>query len=60
MDKISAARKFVQMEIKARPEWVGPPVSVLTINHLDQQKWINPGVCEVPPDAQKGKHKKKQ
>jgi len=60
MDKISAARKFVQMEIKARPEWVGPPVSVLTINHLDQQKWINPGVCEVPPGAQKGKHKKKQ
>jgi len=58
MDKISAARKFVQMEIKARPEWVGPPVSVLTINRLDQQKWINPGVCEVPPGAQKGKHKK--
>lgn len=57
MDKVSAARKFVQMEIAARPEWVGPPVSVLTINRLDQQKWINPGVCEVPA-GQKGKHKK--
>jgi len=57
MDKVSAARKFVQIEIKARPEWVGPPVSVLTIDRLDQQKWINPGVCSVLP-GQKGKHKK--
>lgn len=55
-DKVGAARKFVQMEIAAHPEWVGPPVSVVTINRLDQLKWINPGVCEVP--AQPGKKKK--
>ena len=47
-DPVKAARKFVEMEIKAHPQWVGPPVSVLTINHLDQQKWVNPGVCTVP------------
>jgi len=58
MDKVSAARKFVQMEIAAHPEWVGPPVSVVTINHLDQQKWVSPGVCKVPPSAKKGKQKK--
>jgi len=57
-DKVKAARKFVEMEIKAYPQWVGPPVSVLTINHLDQQKWVNPGVCTVPAAAQKGKKKK--
>ncbi len=56
-DKVKEARKFVQMEIKAHPQWVGPPVSVVTINKLDQQKWSNPGVCTVLP-AQQGKKKK--
>src|SRR5271157_5522656 len=57
MDKVAAARKFVQMEIAAHPRWVGPPVSVLTINRLDRQKWVNPGVCTVPA-GQQGKKKK--
>jgi len=57
-DKVKTARKFVQMEIKAHPEWVGPPVSVVTVNRLDQQKWVNPGVCTVPAPTQKGKKKK--
>jgi hypothetical protein len=59
MDKVAAARKFVQMEIAAHPEWVGPPVSVVTINQLDQQKWVNTGVCMGLPGRQ-GKEKKKQ
>jgi hypothetical protein len=57
-DKVKAARKFVELEIKAHPQWVGPPVSVLSINHLDQQKWVSPGVCTVPATAQKSKKKK--
>ena len=52
-DKVKAARKFVQLEIAAHPEWVGPPVSVVTINQLDQQKWANPGVCTVPQGTKK-------
>src|SRR5208283_6187002 len=56
-DKVAAARKFVQLEIAAHPEWVGPPVSVVTINRLDRQKWVNPGVCTVPA-GQQGKKKK--
>ena len=58
-DKVKAARKFVQMEIAAHPEWVGPPVSIVTINRLDQQKWVTPGVCTVLPEQQ-GTKKKKQ
>jgi hypothetical protein len=57
MDTVKAARQFVQMEVKAHPEWVGPPISVMTINRLDQQKWTNPGVCTVPP-GQRSKKKK--
>jgi len=57
MDKVAAARKFVQMEIAAHPRWVGPPVSVVTIDRLDQQKWNNPGVCTVLP-GQEGSQKK--
>jgi len=56
-DTVKAARQFVQMEIKARPDWVGPPISVLSINRLDQQKWANPGVCTVL-SGQQGKKKK--
>jgi len=56
MDKVAAARKFVQLEIAAHPEWVGPPVAILTINRLDQQKWASPGVCHAPPGAKKGKN----
>ncbi len=48
MDKVAAARKFVQLEIDAHPAWVGPPVSILTVNHLDQEKWVSKGVCEPP------------
>ena len=55
MDKVAAARKFVQIEIAAHPEWVGPPVSVVTIDRLDRQKWVNPGVCKVPPGGKKNK-----
>lgn len=57
-DKVAAARKFVQMEIAAHPEWVGPPVSIMTINRLDQPKWVDSGVCPVLP-GQQGKKKKK-
>jgi len=57
-DTVKAARQFVQMEIKARPDWVGPPVSVMTVNRLDQQKWANAGVCSVAP-GQQGKKKKR-
>ena len=58
MDKVKAARKFVQLEIAAHPDWVGPPVSVVTINRLDQQKWVNPGVCKVPAGSRKNKEEK--
>jgi hypothetical protein len=57
-DKVKAAHKFVQLEIAAHPDWVGPPISVVTVNGRDQQKWVNPGVCTVPAAAQKGKKKK--
>jgi hypothetical protein len=57
MDTVKAARQFVQMEISARPDWVGPPVSVVTINRKDQQKWVNAGVCTVPITGKKGKRK---
>jgi hypothetical protein len=56
-DLVKTARKLVEMEIRAHPQWVGAPVSVLTINNLDQQKWVNPGVCVVQP-GQQGKKKK--
>ena len=53
MDRVSAARRFVQMEIDAHPEGVGAPVSILTIDKLDRQKWISPGLCapSVPVPA---------
>jgi len=51
MDKVAAARKFVQLEIDASPQWVGPPISIVTVNHLDQKKWVDPGVCASPPPA---------
>jgi len=49
MDRVAAAKKFVQLEIDAHPQWVGPPISTLTVNHLDQEKWISKGVCDLPP-----------
>ena len=52
-DKVKTARKLVQLEITAHPEWVGPPISVLTVNRLDQQHWASPGVCVVPTTAPK-------
>ncbi len=48
MDRVAAARKFVQLEIKAHPNGVGAPVSILTIDRLDHQKWISPGLCAAP------------
>jgi hypothetical protein len=57
-DKVKAARKFVQLEIAAQPEWVGPPISVVTINQLDQQKWPGPGVCTVPAATNKARKNK--
>ncbi len=48
MDRVAAARKFIQMEIAAHPEGVGPPVSILTIDNQDRQKWISPGLCVAP------------
>ena len=51
MDKVAAARKFVQLEIDAHPTWVGPPISILTVNRLEQEKWVSKGVCDLPPAA---------
>jgi hypothetical protein len=48
MDRVAAARKFVEMEIAAHPEGVGPPVSILTIDKHDRQKWVSPGLCSAP------------
>jgi hypothetical protein len=52
MDKVVAARKFIEMEIAAHPKWVGPPVSLVTINRLDQQEWNNAGGCAIKPGRQ--------
>jgi hypothetical protein len=52
MDRVSAARKFIQMEIAAHPEGVGPPVSILTIDKLGRQHWVSPGQCNNPPPDQ--------
>jgi hypothetical protein len=51
MDRVSAARKFLQIEIAAHPEGVGPPLSILTIDKLDRVKWISPGLCTAPASA---------
>ena len=51
MDKVAAARKFVQLEIDAHPTWVGPPISILTVNRLEQEKWVSKGVCDLAPTA---------
>jgi hypothetical protein len=48
MDRVAAARMFLEMEIAAHPEGVGPPVSILTIDKHDRQKWISPGLCTAP------------
>ncbi len=49
MDTVAAARKFVDLEIAANPDGVGPPVTILTVNRAGKQKWINSGMCEMPP-----------
>ena len=48
MNRVSAARKFLQLEIAAHPEGVGRPVSILTIDKMGRQKWISPGLCTAP------------
>ncbi len=52
MDRVAAARKFIEMEIAAHPEGVGPPVSILTIDKHDRQKWISPGLCTAPAPSE--------
>jgi hypothetical protein len=49
MDTTAAAKKFVDLEIAAHPDGVGPPVTILTVNRAGKQKWINSGLCELPP-----------
>jgi hypothetical protein len=51
MDTVVAARKFVDLEIAAHPDGVGPPIAILTVNHAGKQKWINSGVCQTLPGA---------
>jgi hypothetical protein len=48
MNRVSAARKFLQLEVAAHPEGVGRPVSILTIDKMGRQKWISPGLCTAP------------
>jgi hypothetical protein len=38
------ARHLVEMEITARPDKVGPPISIVQINNSGA-RWINKGVC---------------
>jgi hypothetical protein len=51
LDTVTAAKKFVDLEIAAHPDGVGPPVAILTVNRAGKQKWIDSGVCELPPGA---------
>jgi hypothetical protein len=39
------AKDLIQIEINAKPDIVGPPVSILTIGNRGMQ-WIDPGVCQ--------------
>lgn len=48
MDTVTAARKFVNLEIAAHPDGVGPPITILTVNRAGKQKWINSGGCDMP------------
>ncbi len=52
MDAVALARKLVDLEIAAHPNEVGPPVTILTVDHKGKQKWINQGICGVPSVAQ--------
>lgn len=45
MDAVSVARMFVQLEIAAHPELVGPPVAILEIKRDGSSNWIDRGVC---------------
>ncbi len=49
MDTVALARKLVDLEIAAHPDSVGPPVTILTVDHKGKQKWISQGVCGVQP-----------
>jgi hypothetical protein len=42
-----AARRFVEMEIEANPDLVGPPISELEIDDRGRVHWISRGACEV-------------
>jgi hypothetical protein len=39
------AKDLIHIEINAKPDIVGPPVSILTIGNRGMQ-WIDPGVCQ--------------
>ena len=45
MDAVVAARIFVQLEIDAKSEAVGPPISVLEIEQ-DKMCWLVRGECK--------------
>jgi hypothetical protein len=49
MDTVSLARQLVGLEIAAHPNEVGPPITILTVDRKEKQKWINEGICGVPP-----------
>lgn len=51
MDAVSLARKLVGLEITAHPDEVGPPITIFTVDRKGKQKWINRGICGVPPVA---------
>jgi hypothetical protein len=52
MDTVALARKLIGLEIEAHPNEVGPPITILTVDHKGKQKWINEGICGVQPAAQ--------
>jgi hypothetical protein len=39
------AKGLIQIEINAKPDYAGPPVSILSIDNHGM-RWIDPGVCE--------------
>jgi hypothetical protein len=46
-DFLTAARKFVEMEIMANPELAGPPVSEIEIDGQGTVRWISRGACDT-------------
>ncbi len=44
-----ALKRFVEAQIKATPQLVGPPVVVLVLRKDGSFDWISPGVCDRVP-----------